>query len=101
MPNPVCRVGDQVIGTCFAHENPVAFVGVWAGGSNVVTADGLGVVRVGDTGTTNCGHTIMATSGSAPVTADGIPVVRVGDTVIVTQGGTGIIVAGSTFVVSD
>lgn len=101
MPNPVCRVSDTVVGTCFAHNSPVPFVGTWAAGSSQVVAENLGVVRVGDIGTTSCGHTIMAISGSSNVVADGIPVVRIGDTVIVVQGGTGVIASGSNFVVSD
>lgn len=93
----VCRIGDSVTGTCRAAVvgHPRTFTGTWSTGSSVVQANGIGVVRVGDTGITDCGHTIQATVGSSAMTADGLPVHRVGDAVIIVQGGSGVSSTGS------
>jgi len=92
---PVCRVGDVVTGVCPGHPIPVPFSGTWGSGSVVCTADGLGIIRVGDVGSASCGHSIMAVSGSSIVTADGIGVVRIGDAVITSGGGSGTCASGS------
>lgn len=97
MQQPICRVNDLITGTCTANAtgHPRTFTGHWVSGSTVVTADGIGVIRVGDPGITDCGHHIVATVGSTILKADGIGVVRVGDAVIVTEGGTGVTTTGS------
>ena len=95
MSGAICRVGDLVTGTCNAHAIPRAFTGQWVVGSPTVTANGIGVIRTGDTGITDCGHTIQATVGSILVSSNGIGVVRVGDPVIIVQGGFGITTTGA------
>lgn len=103
MQKGVCRVGDQITGVCNAsvHNGSRNFVGTWTTGSSVVSSEGLGVVRVGDLGITDCGHTIRAIQGSSIVTADGIGVVRVGDQVEVIEGGYGTTTTGSGLITSE
>lgn len=60
-----------------------------------MTCDGVGVARVGDTGVTDCGHTIQIVEGSSIATALGIGLARVGDAVVVLEGGSGVITTGS------
>lgn len=97
----VCRIGDSVSGTCTQHVPAVAWTGTWGTGSAIFTSDGIGVVRVGDTGLCSCGHTFQASVGST-VAADstGKALVRVGDPVIVIGGGTGVTLTGSPVFVS-
>ena len=100
----ICRTGDTVLGYCSAPGHPAnhEFTGVWITGSGTSTSDGLGIVRVGDLGSTDCGHTFTAATGSSIVTSEGIDVVRVEDTVLINEGpGTGITVTGSDTVTSD
>lgn len=99
----ICRVGDIVIGRCRASASghPRDFTGTWTTGAADVTANGLGTIRVGDIGITDCNHTFQAVAGSTEVTADGLGVVRVGDPVIVIQGGEGIAISGSSDVTSN
>jgi hypothetical protein len=94
----ICRVGDHCTGTCTVATtgHPRAFTGTWQTGSTVCSADGIGIVRVGDTGITDCGHTIHASGGSTIGTADGIAIHRVGDPVTIVGGGTGTSTTGST-----
>jgi len=96
----VAQVGGTVVGTCNAHGSPRSFIGTWTSGSSTSQANGKGIVRVGDTGTTNCGHHIQATEGSSVVTCDGILVHREGDACIVIEGGTGTTISGSDYVMS-
>jgi uncharacterized Zn-binding protein involved in type VI secretion len=98
-----CRVGDIVTGICNANASghPRNFTGTWINGASDVTADGIGMVRVGDIGITDCGHTFQAISGSLDVITDGLGQVRVGDPVIVIQGGLGITVSGASDVTSN
>jgi len=84
----IVRMSDTVNGTCNAHVPPRSFIGTFNSGSPTVTCHGLKVVRIGDTGTTDCGHNIKAMTGSSVVKADDIGVHRVGDTGIVIEGGT-------------
>lgn len=83
---------DTVNGLCSGpgHAANLPFVGNFTSGSSTTTNNGLGVVRVGDTGVTNCGsgHHIKATTGSPINTADGLAIHRVGDIGIVVEGGT-------------
>ena len=103
MTNPVARVGDVVTGYCDGpgHVRGRPFVGVWPTGSGTVVANGVAVIRVGDTGVTDCGHTFIAQTGSDITTDTGIPIHRVGDVVATEGGGVGVTVTGSDTVTSD
>lgn len=95
---PVARLGDTASGTCTAssHSGSRSWTGTFTTATAGHTADGLPVVRIGDTGVTDCGHTFIAVAGSTVFTGvDGIPVVRVGDAVNVIQGGSGVVTGGS------
>lgn len=81
----IMRVGDIVEGTCYAHDSPRPFTGVFTNGSGIGTADGLAIIRVGDTGDTDCGHHFRAVTGASNSTCDGIPIHRVGDTGVVIE----------------
>jgi len=87
----VVRLGDHAAGTCTAHRSAVSWTGVFTTCSSVVGSEGKGIIRVGDTGTTSCGHTFQAIEGSSFITVEGIPVVREGDAVAVIQGGSGVV----------
>lgn len=91
------------MGVCEASApgHPRDFVGAWATGSDTVTADGLGVVRVGDIGHTDCDHTFIAVEGSDTCQADGLGLHRVNDVVQVLEGGVGVSVTGSDTIVSN
>ncbi len=93
----VCRIGDTCTGTCTAHSR--TFIGTWQTGSDILTADGIGVVRVGDTGITDCPvpHTCIATGGSDTTTVSGTGVHRVSDGVTLDTGGTGVSISGSPY----
>ncbi len=97
MGQPVARINDIVVGRCEANTSghPRDFVGTWVTGSDVVDADGIPVVRVGDIGICDCGHTFIAVEGSNIATADELAIHRVGDIVIVVEGGVGVTVTGS------
>lgn len=96
MSTPVARVGDVVVGYCNGqgHTPNREFTGVWVTGSDTLTTSGVGVVRVGDTGVTDCGHTFQAATGSDVATDTGQPLHRVGDLVIVEGSGVGVTVTG-------
>lgn len=98
---PVARVGDTVVGTCTAHDSPRQFTATLLVGSGTVKADGRATCRVGDTGSTDCGHTVQIVAGSGVAKANGLGLARLGDPVIVVEGGDGIIVAGSSNVKSN
>jgi uncharacterized Zn-binding protein involved in type VI secretion len=66
-----------------------------------MTADGIGIIRVGDTGVTDCNHTIIAVSGSDVFDDRGAAVIRVGDIVQVVEGGYGVTTTGSDTVTSE
>jgi uncharacterized Zn-binding protein involved in type VI secretion len=97
MERAICRVGDQCTGTCNAGSSghPRTFIGTWLTGSPDVFVDDLPVVRIGDTGITDCGHQIVATGGSTSGFANDLSIHRVGDAVTVTEGGTGVSTTGS------
>jgi len=99
----VARIGDEVTGICngTGHTAGRAFIGIWVTGSSTVFADGIGVVRVDDTGTTDCGHNIKATGGSSKGDANGLSLHRVGDAVTVIEGGTGTTTTGSSTILVD
>lgn len=97
MAGGICRVGDTVTGTCSApvSGHPRAFTGTWQTGSSVVTCDGLGVVRTGDTGLTNCGHPFIAVGNTGGLSGDGLGIQTIGDSVTLPLGGTGTSITGS------
>lgn len=101
----ICRIGDHCTGTCTANapNHPRTFTGTWQTGSTIVTADGIGIVRVGDTGITDCSppHHIVATGGSSVGGTLGEQFHRVGDAVTVTEGGSGVSSIGSSTVSSE
>lgn len=94
----VCRIGDQSTGTCWAAgHGSRTFIGTWDTivGVSIFTADGIQVIRVGDEGTTDCGHRIRATEGSSVCNDLTKNVHRVGDALIVVEGGEGVSTTGS------
>jgi hypothetical protein len=99
----VVRINDLAHGLCNGpgHAPNFAYIATYITGSSKVLADGLGVVRVGDMGITNCGHHIQAIAGSDVSQADGQSIHRVGDAVIVIEGGNGTAMTGSDTVSSD
>ncbi|MNK27663.1 hypothetical protein D3C87_460250 [compost metagenome] len=99
----VARVGDTVTGTCRASASghPRTFTGTWQTGSGFCTVNGIQIVRVGDTGTTDCGHHFVATTGSSISSADGLAIHRVDDEVTVVEGGEGTTVTGSNILTSN
>lgn len=90
----VALVGDKVEGTCNAHDSPRSFIGTWTQGSGRYTCQGKEVIRVGDKGVTDCGHTIEAVTGSERSVFGGKGLHRVGDQVVVLEGGQGVTVTG-------
>ena len=103
MAQSVVRIGDTAVGYCSGPGHPPnrAFTGVWTAGSSTVLADGIGVVRAGDHGVTDCSHTMIASNGSSISTADGLAVHRVGDVLIIAENGVGVSTSGSPTVTSD
>lgn len=101
MAAKIARVGDTVTGICNGHQNPIPFTGTWITGSPNVTVNGIAVVRLGDTGQANCGHTFVASTASDIIKADGIFIHRVGDQVLPIPGGSGSTVSGSPNVDSE
>lgn len=99
----VARVNDLVQGHCDGpgHAKRRPFTGVWQTSSSLVTTDGLGIIRVGDTGVTDCGHHFTAITGSTLGTTDDIGVHRVGDMVQVNEGGEGTTITGSDILQSE
>ena len=103
MANEVCTVGDLVVGTCQAKApgHPRSFIGTWMTGSAIQTIDGKEVVREGDIGTTDCGHTLQAVSSSSVGSSIEENLHRVGDVAIVLEGGIGVSVTGSGHTTAD
>lgn len=93
---PICRVGDKIEGTCNASggDHPRSCTGIWETGSEIGMVDGIPIVRVGDTGTTDCGHPFVAITGSLVAECDGRYIVCIGDLVDI-SGGSGVTVTGS------
>ena len=61
----IVRVGDQITGTCNAHNHPINVTGVWTQGSGISDAEGKAMIRVSDIGEASCGHTFFGVSGSS------------------------------------
>lgn len=103
MANEVCTVGDLVVGTCQAKApgHPRSFIGTWMTGSATQTVDGKEVVREGDIGVTDCGHTLQAVSSSSTGSSLEENLHRVGDVAIVLEGGIGVSVTGIPFNTAD
>lgn len=96
----ICRTGDTFSGTCYNHSPYQAFIGTWTAGSTMYTAEGLEIIRVGDTAHASCGHTARATAGSTATVVGGIAVHRVGDAIDILEGshGIGTSTSGSTVI---
>lgn len=107
MGQPIAKIGNTATGICSLHAPARVWVGAINRGSSTCTCEGVPIARVGDGGTTDCGHTFTITTGSAIFKDDGKAVARVGDSVVIDQGningigGTGIITNGSAIAVSD
>ncbi len=99
----VARVGDLVTGLCNGpgHDPGRPFTGAWTSGSPAVTADGLPVVRVGDTGLTDCSHVFYATTGSSKASADGYAIHLVGGLCVTEGAGTGTTLSGSSTITAE
>ena len=106
----VARVTDRVEGWCKDHYETSTdadgnstttqvdrwFIGYWQHGSSDVDADGLKIIRIGDTSVADCGHTFTAVGDSKVSDEDGKGIHRVGDGVVIgSGGGTGTTVTGS------
>lgn len=96
----LCKFDDIVTGRCEVTgrtDHPRDFVGTWTTSSTDVKCNGQGLVRVNDTGTTDCGHHFVAVTGSSQVTNGGFGLVRVGDLVSIIEpgGGVGVVSTGS------
>jgi uncharacterized Zn-binding protein involved in type VI secretion len=94
----VVRLGDAHAGVC-SHGLPCCphiVAGVYVSASGDVSADGRGVVRVGDLVVHSCPHCGVgaAVGGSGTVSANGRGVHRVGDAVVY-PGGAGVAITGS------
>lgn len=96
MSNELCTVGDLVVGRCEAKApgHPRSFIGTWMTGSPTQTINGSDVVREGDIGVTDCGHTLQAVSSSSTGSSLEENLHRVGDIAIVLEGGVGVSVTG-------
>lgn len=100
----VARVGDTVVGICrHSSHNGIDYpfsAGRWTQGSSIVTANGIGIVRQGDSGITECNHTFVAQTTSTAVGTESLPLHRVGDSVTSGFGTTGTTTTGSPTVTS-
>ncbi len=90
---PVCRIGDQGEGICYAHAQPTPFTTIFYTGAERVYADGIQVCVVGTLGHTSCGHTTRATNGSTISDSPEGALHRVGDTGVVIEDERGTYVA--------
>ncbi len=86
MGQPVCRTGDEVIGTCYGHSSPRSFTGHWTSSDGNVSANELRIIVAGDIGDADCGHQFVAVGGSVGVNKQGILLQRVGDQVVQPEG---------------
>lgn len=82
----VSRLGDRTTGYCSSHGG--TYGGTITSSSSDVKANSKGVARVGDTVTSDCGHTGIINSGAATVKANGQSIARVGDSFTGTYTGT-------------
>lgn len=76
---PVARIGDIGIGTCYCHKSPITVVGTIVAGSSTKFANNIGIARIGDMVICSCGHVTTIVMGSPSVFADNIPASRMGD----------------------
>lgn len=99
----VARTGDSVSGVCSASGHPSnrGWSGVWSSVHSTLHSDGVGMILVGDTGSTSCGHTFRASTGSSVAGANGTALHRSGDAVVIVEGpGSGSTNSGSSVVLS-
>jgi uncharacterized Zn-binding protein involved in type VI secretion len=95
----LARIGDTCAGRCWAPSHSGATVnwtGVITTGTGGFFIGSIQAARVGDTGTTSCGHTFYISAGSPILTGPGgVIIAREDDPIIVHQGGDGVITSGS------
>lgn len=98
MTASVTRVGDLGTGICTGHPSPTPFTVTFTGSASPPgssgSSSGQAIMRVGDKGTTTCGHTTTATTGSSIVTINTLGIHRVGDTGVSDAGGTYTVTTG-------
>lgn len=82
MGTPVARINDRCQGTCFhsSHVPPLVTGGSITQGSSDCIAEGMGIARLGDQVTTDCGHFGVINSAAATAIANGKGIARLGDT---------------------
>jgi uncharacterized Zn-binding protein involved in type VI secretion len=81
MASGLARLGDRTTGVCTAHKNPITTGGTIVSASGDVTANNLGIARLGDIVQADCGHSATIISSSSSVTVNNIPAARLGDMV--------------------
>jgi uncharacterized Zn-binding protein involved in type VI secretion len=81
----LARLNDATTGSCAIH-GPQS--GTITSASGDVSANSLGVARVGDTVTAACGHTGSISSGAARTSVNGSPAARINDSFTGTYSGT-------------
>lgn len=82
MTRPVARLSDRTTGTCShpSHLVPISVGGsITTASTDVLTNSPLGTARIGDTVTSDCGHTGKIITGSPQVEANRRKVARIGD----------------------
>lgn len=77
------RLNDRTDGTCYhpSHTSPLATGGTITSASPDVIINGVGVARLGDQVTTDCGHVDIIDTASGDTFANGIKSARLDDTV--------------------
>lgn len=93
----IARINDIVVGYCngSGHQPGREFVGVWITSSDNESAESQGIIRVGDIGTTDCGHTFVAATGSDQAFSEGKALHRIDDIVLTEGDGIGVTLSGS------
>jgi len=83
MAKGVARVGDRTDGTCSHadHLTPITTGGTITSGSPTIIVNDMPCARLGDTVTTDCGHTSVIIGASGDVIGDEPAVARDGDPV--------------------
>lgn len=74
--NAIARLHDKTFGVCKVHGNQNGKI---TSCSSTVYANGIGVARITDMVTADCGHTGVIQTGSSKSFANGLGIARVGD----------------------
>jgi hypothetical protein len=83
MPKQIVRIGDQFVGTCFNHDNPISITGNIIDSLQDFTNDvGVLVAVDGSPGVASCGHVGNLIASSSLWFINGIRVGLIGDRVI-------------------